>query len=261
MTETPPHQVSLPQSPWGWAICCSLLAHVGVLLLAGYIQGTRPQLELTPPIKVSLIPLPQQPKKVQPMPIPEESLPRPIQQKPQPIRPKPQLAPRSLAPPAKAETRSETQSEQRVLDYEPPILIEPMKNIIEATPAEAGNLPVAEVIATPTDRIATQPLAQAVILEQLKQNYAGQIRARINQVKRYPLMARKRGREGVVTLEFSIDKQGQLLDSKILLSSGTKSLDLAALNALASAEPFDPPPVGLKTLLAFQIQIHFALRD
>lgn len=172
-----------------------------------------------------------------------------------------QVAPRSPALPAETETRPKTQPEKRAREHEPPTLAVATERIIETSPATSSSKPADEIFVARTDRLATQPHAQAAIMEQLKQNYAEQIRERINQVKHYPLMARKRGREGVVTLEFSIDMQGKLLDSKILLSSGTKSLDQSALNALASAAPFDPPPVELKTRQSFQLQILFTLRD
>lgn len=261
MTDTRLHQGVPRQNPWGWAFCCSLLAHVGVLLLlAGYLQETRPQLELTPPIKISLIALPQQPKKVQPTLIPEKPRPRPIQQKTPPVIQKRQVVPRSVEPPAKTEPRLETQPE-RVREPEPAAPVETMERLIEATPAEAGNEPATEVIATRTDRIATEALTQAAILAQLKLNYAVQIRERINRVKRYPLMARKTGREGKVELEFSLDAQGRLLDSQILQSCGTTILDRAALKALKDASPFDQPPAGLESSQTFRVQIHFALND
>lgn len=264
-TDTRLQQDAPRQNSWGWAFCCSLLGHVGVLLLlTGYFQETRPQLELTPPIKVSLIALPQQPKKLQPAQVPENPLPRPTQQKPQPVMQKHQVALRSLAPPAKTAPLRETQPE-RLRDHEPAAPVEPMEPMRVATDAEASNEPLAEVIATRTDRIDTQNRAQTGLLSQLQQNYAGQIRERINQFKRYPLIARKRGKEGVVALEFSLDTHGTLLNSRILLSSGTTILDRAALKALTDANPFTPPPpeleLELETRQTFQVQIQFALSD
>lgn len=51
----------------------------------------------------------------------------------------------------------------------------------------------------------------------------------------YPRLARKRGWEGVVLVEVSVDAQGRSISLKIVESSGYPVLDQAALQALQNA--------------------------
>jgi periplasmic protein TonB len=67
--------------------------------------------------------------------------------------------------------------------------------------------------------------------------------AQLERHKRYPPQAR--GKVGVARLEFSIDRSGRVLASRIIHSSGSDALDQEALALIRRAAPFPPPPAGL----------------
>ncbi|MBF0440514.1 MAG: energy transducer TonB [Oligoflexales bacterium] len=60
----------------------------------------------------------------------------------------------------------------------------------------------------------------------------------------YPASAVRQGWQGVVTVEFTIQKDGSLNSVKILSSSGYDILDQAVVDALKKASPYSPLPDG-----------------
>ena len=78
----------------------------------------------------------------------------------------------------------------------------------------------------------------AVVSPAWRQALAGWIAAR----KSYPLAARRRGTEGVVTLRFTVERSGQVVEVAVIRSSGSETLDDAALAMLRAAQvPAFPP--------------------
>lgn len=68
------------------------------------------------------------------------------------------------------------------------------------------------------------------------------IRQRLAQYQSYPASARRRGVEGAATVRFIISRRGELMNSELLKSSGSKHLDQAALRLVADAAPYPPLP-------------------
>ena len=66
---------------------------------------------------------------------------------------------------------------------------------------------------------------------------------RLDRFKRYPSQAR--GAEGVATVGFRVDRQGKVVSSKIVKSSGSAVLDTEALALIKRAAPFPPPPAAV----------------
>ncbi|MCC7701200.1 TonB family protein [Janthinobacterium sp. GW460P] len=60
--------------------------------------------------------------------------------------------------------------------------------------------------------------------------------------KRYPGDARQRKRAGAAWVRFQVDRDGKLLASELLTSSGTVLLDREALQVIERAQPLPPPP-------------------
>ena len=80
--------------------------------------------------------------------------------------------------------------------------------------------------------------------------------ARLAHFQRYPAQAK--GATGVVNLNFSIDRQGHVLNSGIINSSGSSVLDAEALSLLTRAAPLPPPPAAVPdTDLTFVLPIRF----
>ena len=67
--------------------------------------------------------------------------------------------------------------------------------------------------------------------------------AHLARFQRYPPQAR--GAQGVVTVAFRIDRQGNVVSSRIAKSSGSAVLDADALAMIKRAAPLPPPPAGI----------------
>lgn len=95
----------------------------------------------------------------------------------------------------------------------------------------------------------------------LRERYLQLVRTRIEENRRYPLVARKQGQEGQVLVRFVIAPDGGLKEVKLGESCGNWSLDEAALAAVRAAEPFPAPPNEVfPGPAAMQIVIAFSLR-
>lgn len=63
--------------------------------------------------------------------------------------------------------------------------------------------------------------------------------------KRYPGDARQRKRAGAAWVRFQVDRDGKLLASELITSSGTVLLDREALQVLQRAQPLPAPPASV----------------
>jgi TonB family protein len=75
--------------------------------------------------------------------------------------------------------------------------------------------------------------------------WKSQIVARLHEHKRYPEEAKSRRDQGVAQVFFSLDREGRVLESRVVRSSGANALDEEALALLRRAQPFPPPPQEL----------------
>ncbi len=73
-------------------------------------------------------------------------------------------------------------------------------------------------------------------------SYLEHLRSEINSAWQYPAFAKEHGLGGNLTLCFSIDKKGRLLDVMITDPSKHPALNSEAVNAIREAAPFNPFP-------------------
>jgi protein TonB len=93
-----------------------------------------------------------------------------------------------------------------------------------------------------------------------KEEYLKLIIAELEKHKKYPLIARRLGIEGTVTVEFVVKKDGSLKYVKIVSSSGNSILDSAA-KKLVKACHFPPLPADFKEdSFKVKIPIHYKLQ-
>jgi protein TonB len=112
--------------------------------------------------------------------------------------------------------------------------------------AEAAEKPVAPGVG----RATSLPSASALRWER-------SLVAHLERSKRYPRDAA--GESGVARLGFSIDRQGHLLGSRILKSSGSAIFDSETLALVRRAEPFPAPPGDVADdQLSFIVPIRYA---
>jgi protein TonB len=85
-----------------------------------------------------------------------------------------------------------------------------------------------------------------------------QISAMVRRTVRYPPKAETRGQTGDVAIFFVLDRQGHVIESRILKPSGVALLDEEALAGLQRAQPFPPPPAEvLGERIERIVPIHF----
>ena len=68
------------------------------------------------------------------------------------------------------------------------------------------------------------------------------LKEKIESIWKYPKAAVRQNRSGDLYIMFTIKRNGELGDVEILRTSGHRSLDMAAIQALKDAEPFWPLP-------------------
>lgn len=83
---------------------------------------------------------------------------------------------------------------------------------------------------------------------------SGKVRAEA--LKRYERIARSRNVQGVVEIEFTIGRNGEMVSAGIVKSSGSRILDRTAVDAVKKVAPFTTPPNGP---IVIQLPIKFKL--
>ncbi len=187
------------------------------------------------------------------------------------------------APPAPTETKTETPPEEPVIKQEeapqlvkvqePEALpaVEPEK---KPEPEKPAPPPTAPSVAVPTtsavqvDSPLKGPRAVAVQKgttgRQSTMNapvWARRLSEMLEKNKRYPKGAQSRREQGVVQIAFTLDRSGALLAARIATSSGSAELDQEALDLLARAAPFPPPPAEMPgDRLDVLVPLHFKLK-
>lgn len=81
----------------------------------------------------------------------------------------------------------------------------------------------------------------------------------IQNAQQYPASAQEMGREGRSTVSFILHPDGTVSDLKLLHSSGTTSIDNAALAAVHNAAPFPQVNKYLQTAKPYQLDVVFLL--
>jgi protein TonB len=110
----------------------------------------------------------------------------------------------------------------------------PTTSMPQAAPLETAAIPAAPVQGPPV------PKSSNAI-----PTWKTQIAALLERNKRYPPAAQARGERGVAQVFFSLDRQGRVIDSRVVRSSGAVALDEEALALLQRAQPFPAPPAEL----------------
>jgi TonB family protein len=98
-------------------------------------------------------------------------------------------------------------------------------------------------------------------IESAKSKYFSLVAQTVNKSKRYPRQAYSLNQEGTVVLRVKLDKQGKVLDVKVLEKAPYKSLTNASLDAINSIKKFPPIPdeLGVEEV-AFNIPIEYKIQ-
>ncbi len=135
---------------------------------------------------------------------------------------------------------------------EPVVEKEPEKEL-EAKPTETEPLPPVETsnvplptappkIEAPRAPAAAPRIAMTPQQSKARATWAKELVTHVNRFKRYPAGARRKKIEGEVDLEFTMDRQGRIVSSHVVKTSGSPALDAEAINVVARASPLPMPP-------------------
>ena len=87
-----------------------------------------------------------------------------------------------------------------------------------------------------------------------------EISAILERNKRYPSEARAKRQQGVAKIAFNMDRQGRVLSTRLVASSGSSALDEEALS-LTQRTQFPPPPVVFAGgEITVTVPVRFSLR-
>src|SRR5262252_8926775 len=89
--------------------------------------------------------------------------------------------------------------------------------------------------AKPADAAAAPAPGLSAIPSKAQANWQRSLVAHINRYKRYPAEARAHKVEGIVSVEFTLDRSGQILSSRVAQSSGSPILDEEAVALIRRA--------------------------
>lgn len=88
-----------------------------------------------------------------------------------------------------------------------------------------------------------------------------QIVVQLEHHKSYPAAARTRHETGTAQLAFTIDRQGRLVASRIIQTSGSSLLDQETIATARRAQPFPPPPTDMPgATFDFTVPVKFDIR-
>jgi len=231
----------------GWrrlvALACAVLLHATViaLLLLGSPFAERPVEPPSIPVELVLLPEPKPPPKPKPAvkPASEAAM--------QPRRESggdPDLAPgreTSAAPQPKPQPAPAASAEKppQSLASAPPLPLPP-------PPRERPKASEAVAATAPTHQSTIQPMNDSALIGKGGgDRYLNKMRDKIHGNFIYPGAARSRGIAGVAHYAIIIDRLGNLLDLRLLHSSGADILDRAGRDAVELSAPFDPPPADV----------------
>ena len=108
-----------------------------------------------------------------------------------------------------------------------------------ASPSPASPSPSPPAAPSPASPSPAPPAAPSPAIASWQKSLV----AHLARFQRYPAQAR--GAQGVVTVAFRIDRQGNVVSTRIAKSSGSAVLDADALAMIKRAAPFPPPPAGI----------------
>lgn len=250
---------------WGLAAALVLAAHAGVM--AGYLLMPQAEPEgssTSPAVILELAPAPVAPASQQDLaPGPEmveaQAVPTPPPQaEPEPVEPTPRLE----APvPAEVPLPEEKPKTVEHKPEETPDTTQPTE-----TPPVQQEMPAPQTTAAPrseenTAAVPAAPSPGVVSNRQAIMSWRDLVMARLQQNKRYPSSAEARRDQGVVTLSFTVDRNGKVLSRTIVKSSGVRALDDEVLAMIQRAQPLPAfPPAMNQPSVNLAVPIRFSLK-
>jgi protein TonB len=249
---------------WSLAAATVLAAHLA--LVATYLlffAQQPPGAPVVPAVIIDMSPMPvapASPMDVAPGPEMVEAQPPPEPQVNEPPPPEPIVEPPlplpdpvvALPEPPPPPPPPEVKEEPRPPEEKPP---EP-KRVDRKKPAPRTTA------APRSDRnTAETPASPSIGASAAMASWRDLVVSQLQRAKRYPSGAESRREQGVVTLSFSLSRNGAVLSRAIVRSSGHSELDQEVLAMVMRAQPFPPFPASMtQARVNLSVPVRFSLR-
>ncbi|AOW25623.1 hypothetical protein BJP26_15475 [Sphingomonas melonis TY] len=176
-----------------------------------------------------------------------------------PLASPPETPPKPKEAPKPVEKHQRQPTPQKVVPVERPII--PVPTIAPPPPAPA----VKPVDPTPPQPETAAPkTAPAPPAPQVSSNapdtWEGRVLARLQKYQRYPGAAKSARQQGVAYIRFRMNRDGHVLSSSLVRSSGFPALDQAALDTLRRADPLPKIPPERPDEIELVVPVEFLLR-
>jgi protein TonB len=112
----------------------------------------------------------------------------------------------------------------------------------------------------PATTSSTPSLGQSAVVARVQASWQRTLVHHLERFKRYPEAARSQRAQGVVVVAFTLDRAGQVTESRVTQSSGSPALDAEALDVLKRASPLPAPPEQLTGPFDLSLPIQFRIR-
>ena len=226
-----------------WSVAAAFVLTAHAVLLGGYLLLPQPEPDgalASPAVVVEFAPIPVAPSS------PDDIALGPEMVEAQPAsKPPPQIEPELIEPTPKMDTPAladVTLPEPKPKAAEKKPEENPGTQKIETKPVPQLDTPAPRTTAAPRSdqRTAAIPRAPSPGSGQSREatlRWQTLVAARLQQNKRYPAAAEARHEQGVVTLSFTVDRDGRVLARNIARSSGHAALDEEVLAMIQRAQP------------------------
>lgn len=136
----------------------------------------------------------------------------------------------------------------------------PAQDEAQAASAAQASAPPS-VSASPASRYAAAQSLSGVAQQQ-RATWQAQVLGHLQRYKRYPRPAQRRRQEGVVQVQFAVDRRGHASDIRIVQGSGHDALDSETLATVQRASPLPPPPAEIEgDPVQVVVPVDFFLRE
>ncbi|WP_174850077.1 energy transducer TonB [Yersinia artesiana] len=130
-------------------------------------------------------------------------------------------------------------------------IITPRRPVSKPVAENSNNPPSipAAVTSTPlsgeSHQVAAAANSHSLQSQKSKMNWKSRLQGHLMGFKRYPPIARKQHQQGTAIIRFVVNKEGYVLSTMLIKSSGAAALDQEALAVIKRAQPLPLPPAEL----------------